>query len=90
MMTISMSKDLAGRAAIPAAAFAVLAILALVMLFVPVALKLAGCMILGLIAAASWVGYRQNRRVNAEWPYNIAFLVASSCGILGLVASMVG
>lgn len=90
MMAISMSKDLAGRAAFPAAAFAVLAIVALLVLYVPVLLKLAGCLFLGLIASASWVGYRQNRRVNAEWPYNVAFLVASTFGIVGLVASMVG
>lgn len=42
---------------------------------------------LGIVAWASWSGYRQNRGLNGEWPINLAILAASSVGILGLVIS---
>lgn len=45
--------------------------------------------LLGLIAWASWIGYRQNRRLNDEWPVNLTILGVSMLGIVVLIFSFV-
>lgn len=55
---------------------------------VPVLVKLAVCLLLGLVAWASWVGYRQNRGINDEWPLNIVLGLLSIVGIAVLAVSL--
>lgn len=52
--------------------------------------KLAGGVMLATMAFASWIGFRQNRHRNREWPFNIGLLLASSLGLAGLTASLFG
>lgn len=53
----------------------------------PVVAKLFSIMVLWVVAWASWVGYRQNRRRNREWPINLVVLTLSSVAVAGLALS---
>ncbi|MBV5263511.1 hypothetical protein [Pinisolibacter aquiterrae] len=81
-------KEVVSRAITPAAAVATVMGIVYFETMIPIVLKTTVAAALALVGYASWTGYRQNKGVNGEWPFNLALTGACGAGAIVLVASL--
>lgn len=81
-------KDVLSRAIVPAIAATTVMSIVYFETVIPIILKLLFASILTVVGYASWIGYRQNKGVNGEWPANLVLIGACASGVIALVVSI--